>query len=540
MQENPELQLLTKDESSETPNWVADAGSQGWLAQSRNSFVRAANFTEESSGASQTAELRSVRLFPENSGQTTPDFREHRFYRENAPTTVPSDRLNVYEGGKPYAPPQNNETKPQFPVGIPFPEEMPLDRQIIPEQTLPWPKLEMKTNPGLPEERNGAVFVDANRILIPSFELQDPVLDGNNKPKVLMYSVTSPEARLYLQNRDSIVKINTDKSDSDGKEIKGVASGFFVTENGQIATANHVINGATRITVTTASGKIYNARVVESHPGSEAATIELVDVAAGEKFRPIPLRDSSVDLSRGEKLTVLGHPNGVKEIVMSNGVFLSRERFAGTSFSYPGVNPNSMFLHASARIQGGNSGGPVLDSQGRAVGLTNFRHGDNSGEFVGIDDVRSLISDGKGGKLSDQRSYFIPSSLQLDKDVRSKGFDAFVTTTNLVNSYVGRHVGKHPVGYANLGARMMGSGLAVGFSISQMPEDYKAFKSALENGTNAERINAGIDLGSDVLTAAGSLTAVVSRRYAFLGSTVAAIGSYSRLGNAILGDRRYH
>jgi hypothetical protein len=267
--------------------------------------------------------------------------------------------------------------------------------------------------------------------------------------------------------------------------------------------------------------------------------IELTNVAAGEKFRPIPLRDSAADLAPGEKLTVLGHPNAVDEIVMSKGAFTSRERFVVTPFSWSGVNPSTMFIHATTRIQGGNSGGPILDSQGRAVGLTNFRHVDNSGEFVGIDDVRSMINDPKKGQLSDQRSYVLPSSLQFDEDVTWKGLGTFVTATSAFNAYVGRNATRLVL--FNGAARSLTSGMAGYLAVSDMPKDYRAFKSAWEQGTTgAEKVNAGINLGGDLLMVTGSAAAILSRRYAVIGTALSTIGATSKLGNAIFGDRRYH
>jgi hypothetical protein len=539
MLEYPEhIQDLAEDESAETPNWAADASSQTWPAQGRNSMVRAANVADQTKGAGQTAELRYAPALTGDSGQINPNWRQHRFYEGSAPT-VPISKFYVYRGGKPYEA-QNNQGVQPAPMGIPWPDLRPLDEQVIPKGLpLPGgPQPKFETQPQAPEAKAGAVVTDGNKVLIPTFSLSDPVLNATNKPKVETFDINSPEAQLYLQNRDSIVKITTDKVNADGKTFNAFASGFFVNESGQIATANHVIEGATSIKVKTASGKIYTARVQESHPGSESAVLELIDAAPGEKFRPIPLRDSARDLMPGEKLTVLGHPDGVEEIVMSKGAFAKRERFAGSLFSHPGVNPNSMFVHATTRIQGGNSGGPLLDSQGRAVGLTNFRHEDNSGQFVGIDDVRSMITDSKLGQLSDQRSYVFPSSLQFDKDVGFKGFETFLTSANTFNSYVGRNATR--LVRLNSGARVAGSGMVLGFAVSDMPEDFSAFRSAWNDGTTAEKVNAGINLGGDVMMATGSIASILSRRYAVVGTAIATLGASSKLGNAIFGDRRYH
>ncbi|MCC7529283.1 MAG: trypsin-like peptidase domain-containing protein [Candidatus Melainabacteria bacterium] len=538
------IQAPIQDEAAQTPRWVADAGSRTWLEKDQTSMVRVVNVADCSGNADPTAELRYGSVFTREQGQINPTWRQdtfHTFFDSSEQAPAPStSRFYTYRGGKPYGAQENQSVQPVVPIAIPFPDTRPLDEQVIPKgDPLPGaPGRNFEKQPQAPEAQPGAVIADDNKVLIPTFSLLDPVLDGKNKPKVETFDINSPEAKLYLQNRDSIVKITTDKVNSEGKTYNAFGSGFFVNENGQIATANHVIDGATSIKVTTASGKTYTARVKESHPGSESAVIELTDALAGERFRPIPLRDSAKDLAPGEKLTVLGHPNGVNEIVMSRGSFASRERFAGSSFSLPGVNPNAMFVHATTRIQGGNSGGPLLDSQGRAVGLTNFRHDDNSGEFVGIDDVRSLIVDSKQSKLFDQRSYVFPSSLQFDKDTGLKSIETLLPAISGANAYIGRNATR--LVRLNSAARISTSAMVSGFAVSEMPGDYRAFKSAWSQGTTAETVNAGINLGGDVLMAAGSVAAVFSKRYAIVGTTIATLGAGSKLGNAILGDRRYH
>ncbi len=152
-----------------------------------------------------------------------------------------------------------------------------------------------------------------------------------------------------------------------------------------------------------------------------------------------------------------------------------------------------------------------------------------------------MITDSNKDRLSDQRSYVIPSSLQFDKDVTSRGLGTLLTATSGFNAYVGRNAtNATSLARMNGSVRSLTAGMAAGYALSDMPRDYKAFKSAWDSGSTAEKVNAGIDLGGDVLMAAGSLTAIFSRRYGTVASAIATIGAGSKLGNAILGDRRYH
>lgn len=475
MQDFPEhIGSLAPIESGKTPNWVADASNSTWQPE---------------------AQVRK----PYESAESTPDLR-------------PLDEQII---------PKVFPLPPYFKQ--PMPEIRPDDRQL-PSQIYEAP---VKVPP---------VGRQGNQVLIPTFSLGDSDLSDKNPVKVQPYDINSPEAQLYLRSRDSIVKITTDKVDSEGKSHNAYGSGFFVTENGQIATAHHVVDGATSIKVTTAAGQVYNARVRATNVGGETAVIELTDMAAGEKFKPLPLRDSAADIESGEKLMTIGHPNGVEDIVMSPGAMIKRERFGASFFEYPKVNHNAMFIHASTRVQGGNSGGPLIDSEGRAVGLVNFRQpSDASGEFAGIDEVRSLIADPEKGQLSDRRSFFLPSTLQADRDVFYRGAATLFTGANSMMSYSLRNSTSHWGRGVNNGYSVL-TGI---YSIHEIPEDLKAFKTAIDFGTTAEKVSTGIDLGGDALMLAGSVAAYASKRYAALGNAISCIGATSRFGNVLFADRRY-
>ncbi len=470
----------------------------------------------------------------------------------NMPTWVADAGISTWQPAKQVRKPyEQNTYEPQLPS--PQIDPRPLDQQIIPRDT-PWRQPDRKFDqpdspdgkkPGRQEEpiiyaplvRVPPVVREGNRVLIPTFLPGDADLSDKNPVQTKAYDINSPEAKLYLQSRDSIVKITTDKTNSEGKDFTAYGSGFFVTENGQIATANHVIDGAKTIKVTTAAGHVYNARVKETNVGGESAVIELTDMAPSERFKPLPLRDSAAGIKPGEKLMSVGHPNGVEDIVMSPGEMVKRERFVASNFSYPKVNPNAMFIHASTRTQGGNSGGPLIDSEGRAVGLTNFRQPDASGEFVGIDDVRSLITDPKKGQLSDNRSFFFPSTLQFDDQTVMKGLSTAIAGANNAIAFGSR--GNIQYGRAIRGMNNFANGLTGGYAITELPGDIRAFKSALNYGTTAEKVSTGIDVGGDSLMIVGALAGIASKRYAPLGSVLVTIGASSRYGNAVFGDRRY-
>lgn len=533
---------VSEYESAKTPNWVADAGTSTWQPDSQASFVRASYTAGSERPTADLEVFANIGLIGDSSNafkSVNSEWTQHTFYE---PPQPPKQVRKPYE---------QNTYEPQVPpLQI---DPRPLDEQIIPKDTPGREPGRKFDAPGSPDGKKPGgqevptiyeplvrvppVVREGNRVLIPTFLPGDADLSDKNPVQTKAYDINSPEAKLYLQSRDSIVKITTDKTNSEGKDFTAYGSGFFVTENGQIATANHVIDGAKTIKVTTADGHVYNARVKETNVGGESAVIELTDIAPGERFKPLPLRDSAAGIKPGEKLVSIGHPNGVEDIVMSPGEMVKRERFVASNFSYPKVNPNAMFIHASTRTQGGNSGGPLIDSEGRAVGLTNFRHGDASGEFVGIDDVRSLITDPKKGQLSDNRSFFFPSTLQIDNENVLKGLSTVFAGGNNLIAFGSR--GNIQYGRAIRGMNTFASGLAGGYAITELPGDIRAFKSALNYGTTAERVSTGIDVGGDGLMIVGALAGIASKRYAPLGSVLVTVGASSRFGNAVFGDRRF-
>ncbi|MEB3328531.1 MAG: trypsin-like peptidase domain-containing protein [Candidatus Sericytochromatia bacterium] len=137
---------------------------------------------------------------------------------------------------------------------------------------------------------------------------------------------------------------------------KGVGSGFIIDPDGLIVTNHHVVRGAIAIRVTTAQGNTYPARVV----GTDATTdLALLRVQA----RGLPaLRFRDGEQPRvGEWVVAIGSPLGLSHTV-SAGIISATNRGIALSDR---VN----YLQTDAAINPGNSGGPLLDMEGRVVGV---------------------------------------------------------------------------------------------------------------------------------------------------------------------------
>ncbi len=149
---------------------------------------------------------------------------------------------------------------------------------------------------------------------------------------------------------------------------EGLGSGFVWDPQGDLVTNNHVIEGATRITVIFADGTTASAKVVGTDPDSDLAVVR-VDVAP-EMLPPVSMADSS-KVVVGQVTVAIGNPFG-EQNTMTLGIVsaLGRElpvsgrEVQGASYAIPDV------IQTDAPINPGNSGGVLLDDQGRVIGVT--------------------------------------------------------------------------------------------------------------------------------------------------------------------------
>ncbi len=141
---------------------------------------------------------------------------------------------------------------------------------------------------------------------------------------------------------------------------EGTGSGFVYDGQGHIVTNFHVVENAQSISITLSSGKLYKAAVVGSDPSNDLAVL-----LAGPSSlpAPLPLGDSS-SLKVGQFVVALGNPFGLQG-TLTLGVISALGRII--------QSPDGRFIGEAIQtdtpINPGNSGGPLLDLQGRVVGI---------------------------------------------------------------------------------------------------------------------------------------------------------------------------
>lgn len=133
----------------------------------------------------------------------------------------------------------------------------------------------------------------------------------------------------------------------------GSGSGFYIDREGYLLTDFHVIDGAKFVKVKMANGDKLVAQVVKVSERDDVALLKSVSV----DFDPLAIRPDVLDV--GEEVYAIGTPLGVLTSTMTRGV-LSADR------SIQGVH----VLQSDAAITFGSSGGPLLDAEGRVIGLS--------------------------------------------------------------------------------------------------------------------------------------------------------------------------
>ena len=238
-------------------------------------------------------------------------------------------------------------------------------------------------------------------ILIPSQEIGTPDLitsnghDATTLGDVLSSSKSSLTlVELFEKSEEGVVKIQVER---DGQNRGSQGSGFVYDNLGHIITNAHVVDGATKATVTFLDGSQYDAEIIGKDKFTDIAVIKVSEKP--RLLHPLQIGDSS-QLRIGEQVAAIGNPFGLSGS-MTSGIVSQMGRLLpsqDSGFSIPDV------IQTDAAINPGNSGGPLLNLRGEVVGI-NTAIQSSSGEFSGvgfaipsntaIKIVPSLIEDGE-------------------------------------------------------------------------------------------------------------------------------------------------
>ncbi len=167
---------------------------------------------------------------------------------------------------------------------------------------------------------------------------------------------------------------------------QGLGSGVIYDPSGLVLTAAHVVQGASTVTVRLADGTAMEGTVLGAHAPSDVAVVQI----EGSSGFPTAQLAAGDELQVGQLAVAVGSPFGLDQTVTS-GIVSAVDR------TVEGVSGTSIFVQTDAAINPGNSGGPLVDAQGRVIGINDAIISQSGGSdgvgFAIAVDLASIVAD---------------------------------------------------------------------------------------------------------------------------------------------------
>jgi len=193
-----------------------------------------------------------------------------------------------------------------------------------------------------------------------------------------------------MQKQVSEIKATT-SSDFSGiieQNIRGVVTiqtnsaqgtGFLITDDGYILTNAHVLSGAKYANIYTYNSEKYSASLI-----GYDSTLDVALLKISGNFDKLTLGDSD-SVKLGEKVIAIGNPLGLS-FSTSEGIISARDRIGSNNLPY--------YFQTDASLNPGNSGGPLINTQGEVIGINNFKisGGESLGFALEINYARETIN----------------------------------------------------------------------------------------------------------------------------------------------------
>lgn len=144
-------------------------------------------------------------------------------------------------------------------------------------------------------------------------------------------------------------------------EQRASGSGVIISQDGYIVTNNHVVNGATEVSVTLSNGKNYKAEIVGTDPNTDLALIK-VD---GKNLPVMPVGNSD-DVKLGQWVMAIGYPLNL-DVTVTQGIISAKSRNIG--INRQAAAPVESFLQTDAAVNPGSSGGALVTTNGELIGI---------------------------------------------------------------------------------------------------------------------------------------------------------------------------
>ena len=243
-----------------------------------------------------------------------------------------------------------------------------------------------------------------------SFGSKDPSkpVDTLSQPSAAsaLPAVNEPVEKVVQRVLPAVVNVTTDTfQGSSGQTGQGVGTGFVVRADGIVVTNCHVVEGASKITVSSSADqpKEYDARVIGGDCLHDLAVLKIDATGL-----PTVALGNSAGLQLGQRVVALGYALALEGgPTVTTGIVSSLNRTITASdpacrTCENGARTYTGVIQTDAAINHGNSGGPLVDMQGRVVGINTA--GDDNAQNIGfaiaIDSVKQVIADAEADPLA--------------------------------------------------------------------------------------------------------------------------------------------
>jgi S1-C subfamily serine protease len=226
-------------------------------------------------------------------------------------------------------------------------------------------------------------------------------------------STESAATAATAAQKKGVVTINTVLNYDQSSQAAG--TGMVLTSDGTILTNNHVIQGATSITVTDeTTGKEYKATVVGSDATNDVAVLKL----AGASGLSTVTLDDDGEPNTGDTVTDVGNAEGTGNLVAAEGsVTATDQDIQVQSESGTGTESLTGLIEIAANVVSGDSGGPVLDSEGEVVGMATAASSgsaDVTGYAIPITTAKTIAEKILAGQSSSTITIGLPAFLGVE------------------------------------------------------------------------------------------------------------------------------
>jgi S1-C subfamily serine protease len=250
-------------------------------------------------------------------------------------------------------------------------------------------------------------------------------------------------------------------------------TGIVLTSNGEILTNNHVINGATSVSVTDiGNGQTYKATVVGYDESKDIAVLQLT----GASGLTVATTGDSSTVNTGDAVVALGNAGGTGgtpavaagDVTALNQAITASDESSGTSEQLTGL------IETNADIQAGDSGGPLVNAHGDIIGIdtaasSNYQFGGSGGNGFGGSGGYGYGGSGSSGSGSTTQGYAIPinTALAIAKQIDSGQASSAVHIG--ATAFLGIEIGSSGSGSSGFGGQQTTSGVPVAGTQSGTP-----------------------------------------------------------------------